>query len=195
MRLYQAQYPDEVVGLVFVDPAHEDRLFVMSEGKPVAIASLTAEQRRSIIPPGPMRVPRRRPQTGAPFDRLPRELYELRIKLDRRLIASVPESVPYGAVVASAEQERAGLAKLKAVSAAAPHPLGDRPLVVLTRGVDSSQGLRDVHTGLARLSTNSRHTVVAGSGHEIHLFQPGAVTQAIRDVLEALRSGKQLPAR
>jgi hypothetical protein len=56
-----------------------------------------------------------------------------------------------------------------------PHALGDRPLVVLTRGVDSSQELRDVHAGLARLSTNSRHTVVAGSGHEVHLFQPGVV--------------------
>jgi pimeloyl-ACP methyl ester carboxylesterase len=195
VRLYQAQYPDEVVGFVFVDPAHEDRLFLTFEGKPVTVASLTAEQRRSIVPRGPMKVPRRPPQTGAPFDRLPRELYELRIKLDRRLIASIPESVPYEDVVASAERERAGLAKLKELSAAKPRPLGDRPLVVLTRGVDSSQGLRDVHAGLARLSTNSRHTVVAGSGHEIHLFQPGAVIQAIQDVLEALRSKKPLPAR
>jgi pimeloyl-ACP methyl ester carboxylesterase len=195
VRLYQAQYPDEVAGFVFVDPAHEDRLFVNFEGKPVTVASLTAEQRRSIIAPGPMRVPRRRPQTGAPFDRLPRELYELRVKLDQRLINSVPESLPFEAVVASAEQERAGLAKLKELSATKPRALGDRPLVVLTRGVDSSQGLRDVHASLARLSTNSRQTVVAGSGHEIHLFQPGAVTQAIRDVLDAIRSKKPLPAR
>jgi pimeloyl-ACP methyl ester carboxylesterase len=195
VRLYEAQYPDEVVGLVFVDPAHEDRLFLMFEGKPVTIASLTAEQRRSIIPPGPMKVPRRRPQTGAPFDRLPRELYELRVKLDRQLIASIPASVPYEAVAASAEQERAGLAKLKEISAARPHALGDRPLVVLTRGVDSSQALKDVHAGLARLSTNSQYRVVAGSGHEIHLFQPRAVIQAIRDVLEAQRSKKPLPAR
>jgi pimeloyl-ACP methyl ester carboxylesterase len=195
VRLFQAQYPDEVVGLVLVDPAHEDRLFTLFEGKPVTLASLTAQQRRSIIPPGPVKFPRRPPQTGVPFDRLPRELYDLRIRLDRQLIASIPESVPYEAVVASAERERAGLAKLKEVSAAKPHALGDLPLAVLTRGVDSSQELRDVHAGLARLSTNSRHTVVAGSGHEIHLFQPGAVIQAIRDVLEAQRSKQQLPAR
>src|SRR5207245_10646652 len=105
VRLYQAQYPDEVVGFVLVDPAHEDRLFLMFQGKPVTIASLTAEQRRSLIPPGPTKVPRRPPQTGAPFDRLPRQLYELRIQLDKQLIASIPESVPYEAVVASAEQE------------------------------------------------------------------------------------------
>jgi pimeloyl-ACP methyl ester carboxylesterase len=195
VRLYQAQYPDEVAGFVFVDPAHEDRLFVTFDGKPVPVASLSAEQRRSVVPRGPMRVPRRPPQAGAPFDRLPRELYDLRLKLDQRLINSVPDSVPYDDVVASAEQERAGLAKLKQISAAKPHVLGDRPLVVLTRGVDSSEGLREVHASLARLSTNSRHTVVAGSGHEVHLFQPGAVIEAIRDVLEAVRSKKPLPAR
>jgi hypothetical protein len=120
-------------------------------------------------------------------------LYELRIRLDRRLIDSVPESVPHEAVVEWAERERAGLAKLKAISAAKPHPLGDRPLVVLTRSVNSNQELRDVHASLTRLSTDARHTVVAGSGHEIHLFQPDAVTQAIRDVLEAVRSKKPLP--
>jgi pimeloyl-ACP methyl ester carboxylesterase len=195
VRLYQAQYPDEVVGFVFVDPAHEDRLFLIFEGKPVPIASLTAEQRRSLIPPGPVTVPQRPPQTGAPFDRLPRALYELRVRLDRRLIDSIPESVPHEAVVAWAEQERAGLAKLKEMSAAKPDALGGRPLVVLTRGVDSSPEQRDVHASLARLSSTSRHTVVAGSGHEIHLFQPEAVIQAIRDVVEAQGTKKQLPAR
>jgi pimeloyl-ACP methyl ester carboxylesterase len=195
VRLYENQYPDEVVGLVLVDPTHEDRLFTIFEGKPVSIASLTAEQRRSIIPPGLVNVPRRSPQTGTPFDRLPRELYDLRIKLDTRLIASIPESVPYETVVASAEQERAALAKLKEISAANRQPLGDRPVVVLTRGAESSQELKDVHASLARLSTNSRHTVVADAGHEIHLFQPGAVIQAIRDVVEAAGSKKPLPAR
>src|SRR5207249_11399598 len=70
VRLYQAQYPDEVVGLVLVDPAAEDRLFTMHGGKPALIASLTADQLRSTIPPGPATVPRRPPQTGTPFDRL-----------------------------------------------------------------------------------------------------------------------------
>jgi hypothetical protein len=37
--------------------------------------------------------------------------------------------------------------------------------------------------------------VVANAGHEIHLFEPAVVTQAITDVLEALQSKKQLQAR
>ncbi len=195
VRLYHARFPDEVAGMVLVDPAYEERLFTMIEGKPVTIASLTAEQLRATIPPGPVKVPRRSPQTGAPFDRLPRALYEIRIELERRLIASVPESVPYDAVVKSAEQERATLAKLREISMTQDHPIGDRPLIVLTRGMDSSQELKDAHARLARISSNSRHVVVAGAGHEIHLFEPVAVIQAIQDVIAAAKNKTRLPAR
>jgi pimeloyl-ACP methyl ester carboxylesterase len=195
VRLYQVRYPDEVAGMVLVDPAHEDRLFAMFEGKGVTYASLTAEQLRSTIPPGPAKVSPRSPQTGAPFDRLPRELYELRVALDKRLIASVPSSVPYDVIVESAEGQRAAFAKLHEISTTQDHPLGDRPLVVLTRGADSDQQRTEVHARLARISTNSRHTVVAGSGHEIHLFQPSVVIQAIQAVLEAHRSKTRLSPR
>lgn len=195
VRTYAAEYPDEVVGLVLVDPAAETRLFAMFEGQAVAIASLTAQQLRSTIPPGSVRIPRRRAQTGVPFDRLPAELYATRIKLDERLIGSIPDSVTYEIRVASAERERARLARLRELSEAQEHPLGHRPLVVLTRGMDWSQELHDTHAGLARLSTNSRHTKAEAAGHEIHLFEPGAVLQAITDVLEAVRTGARLPAR
>jgi hypothetical protein len=48
---------------------------------------------------------------------------------------------------------------------------------------------------LARLSGNSRHTVVADAGHEIHLFAPAAVIEAIQDVAQAARQGSRLPLR
>jgi pimeloyl-ACP methyl ester carboxylesterase len=195
VRIYDITYPGEVAGLVLVDPASEERLFTMLDGKGVTIASLTAEQLRSTVPPGPATIPRRSPQTGAPFDLLPPELYELRVKLETRLIASIPTSLSHDVVIASAEGERAALARLHEISTTQDHPPGDRPLVVLTRGMDSSQGLTDAHAALARQSTNSRHTVVAGAGHEIHLFKPAAVVQAIRDVLEAVSNGKRLTAR
>jgi pimeloyl-ACP methyl ester carboxylesterase len=98
-------------------------------------------------------------------------------------------------IASSGEQERARLSRLMTLRAAQPHPLGDRPVVVLTRGVDVGDGLRETHAKLAALSTNSRHSVIADAGHEIHLFEPGAVIQAIRDVVDAVRTKKQLPAR
>jgi pimeloyl-ACP methyl ester carboxylesterase len=89
-RLYQLEYPNDVSGMVFVDASTEDGLFAMFQGQGVAIAALTAEQLRSTLPAGSVLIPRRSPQTGAPFDRLPPELYQLRIKLDQRLIDSFP---------------------------------------------------------------------------------------------------------
>jgi pimeloyl-ACP methyl ester carboxylesterase len=195
VRLYEARHSDEVVGLVLIDPASEERLFTYYQGQGVAIASLTEEQYRSTIPPGPVRIPRRSPQTGAPFDRLPRELYETRVELDRRLIASIPASISYETRVQSAETERARLATLRERTLANAHPLGDRPVVVLTRGVDASKEMIEVHAGVARLSTNSRHSVIAGAGHEIHLFEPGAVVLAVQDVVTAVKKKTRLPAR
>ena len=187
VRSYVADYPDDVVGLVLVDPSSEDRLFTMVDGQAVLIGSLTAEQMRATVPTQAVRVPRRAPQTGAPFDKLPPALYDLRVKLDTRLIASIPDTVTPLMISTSREDERALLARLLAQRSSTPHPLGDRPLVVLSRGVDSDPEPRATHAALAKLSTNSRHTVVPGSGHEIHLFEPSAVVQAIEDV--AKKSG------
>jgi pimeloyl-ACP methyl ester carboxylesterase len=195
VRLYQADYPNEVVGLVFVDPSSEDRLFTFFDGQAVAIASLSAEQYRSTFPQRSVRVPRRSPQTGSPFDRLPRDLYDLRVKLDTRLIASAPDVVSYEMMVSYGEEERARLARLMELRSKQPHPLGDLPTVVLTRGLDVGDGLRETHAALAQLSTNWRHSVIAGAGHEIHLFEPGAVVQAIGDVTDAIRTRRRLPSR
>ena len=192
VRQYQAEFPGDVVGMVLVDPATETRLFTYFEGNAVAIASLSAEQLRSTIPSGSVDVPRRAPQTGTPFDRLPPPLYQTRIKLDARLIATIPDTVTYEARLAGAERERVRLARLKELSETQAHPLADRPLVILTRGLESNQELQDAHAELTRLSTNSRHRVIPGAGHEIHLFAPDAVVQAIADVVKALRENARL---
>ena len=192
VRSYAADYTDEVVGLVLVDPSSEDRLFTMIDGQAVLIGSVTAEQMRATVPTQTIRVPRRPPQTGAPFDKLPPALYDLRLKLDARLIASIPDSVTPLMIATSREEERARLSRLLAQRSSTPQPVGDRPLVVLTRGVDSDPEPRATHEALSKLSTNSRHTVVPGSGPEIHLFQPSAVVQAIGDVVQSVRTKSRL---
>lgn len=190
VRQFHATHPADVVGMVLVDPSSEDRLFTMFNGKAVTIASLTAEQYRSVQPTGPAPIAPRPPQTGTPFDRLPAPLYETRVAIDRKLIASMPPTVPPEVVVEYAEGDRAMQAAFAEARTKQQHPLGDRPLVVLTRGMDSTQPVIDVHAALARLSSNSRHAVVKDSGHEVHLFQPAVVVQAIGDVLEAVREKK-----
>jgi pimeloyl-ACP methyl ester carboxylesterase len=194
IRGYLGAYPADVAGLVFIDPASEDRMFGMVRGQAMAIAEMTAEQMRSTIPGNSVRVPRRPVQKGPPFDRLPPELYEQRLLLDERLIAAMPESLTPEQLGAYQEHERAFLASLLATRKTGT-PLGDRPTVVLSRGDERNKEREAVHANLAKLSTNYRHTVIAGAGHEIHLFDPPAVVTAVTDVVEAVAKKAPLRAR
>jgi pimeloyl-ACP methyl ester carboxylesterase len=193
-RDYALAYPADVAGFVFVDASTEDRLFTMVRGNAVAIAETSADDIRASLPTRSVPVPKRRAQTGAPFDKLPAELYQQRVKLDERLIASTPDSVTPEFIFAFQDGERQLLARL-AASRASGTPLGDRPTVVLTRGDEQNAGREGSHLALAKLSTNWRHSVIAGAGHEIHLFQPDAVVQAIADVVESVRTKGRLPPR
>jgi pimeloyl-ACP methyl ester carboxylesterase len=190
VRLFQAEYAADVAGLVLIDPAAEDRLFTMYQGKPVPIVSLTAEQYRSLAPQGAVAVPTRRPQTGAPFDRLPPDLYARRVALDGRMIAGMPASVPAEVVAEFSAGDHAMLSRLSA--ARTPNLLGDMPVVVLTRGIDASPDQQEAHAAIAKLSRNSRHTAIPGSYHEIHLSHPEAVITAILEVVSAVRERRAL---
>ena len=191
IRGYLNAYPSEVAGLVFIDPATEDRLFAMVGGRPMAIAEMTAEQMKSTIPNRPVRVPKRAVQAGPPFDLLPAELYKQRLLLDERLIALLPETLTPEQLLAYQESERVFLSSLLATREAG-QPFGHRPTIVLSRGTDRNQGREDSQRRIAGLSKNSRFSVVSGSGHEIHLFHPRAVINAITDVFEAVVKKTQL---
>jgi pimeloyl-ACP methyl ester carboxylesterase len=179
-------------GLVLVDPAAEERLFAMYQGKPVPIVSLTAEQYRSLAPQSAVSIPTRHPQTGAPFDRLPPDLYPRRVALDRRMIAGMPATVSAEVVAESGAGDYAMLSRLNAARTSTPTLLGDMLVVVLTRGLDASPDQQAAHAAIAKLSRNSRHTAVPGSYHEIHLSQPDPVITAILDVVSAVREPRPL---
>ena len=188
VRLFQAEYPQEVAGLVLIDPTAEDQLFVFFEGKAVAITSLTPEQHRSMQPTAPVSIPSRQPQTGAPFDRLPPDLYATRIALDRRLIASTPSSVGPEVVVESQTGDYQMLTRLNMARTATTNSLGNLPLIVLTRGRGIAAAQQAAHAGMSRMSSVGQHMVVADSYHEIHLSHPDAVAKAVADVLAQVRA-------
>ena len=83
---------------------------------------------------------------------------------------------------------------LKNARAATPYPLGDMPLVVLTRGIpidpSSERGVEREQerlrhkTDLAALSRNGRQlTASPTTDHHIHIDEPQLVARAIRDVV------------
>jgi hypothetical protein len=71
------------------------------------------------------------------------------------------------------------------------YPLGDMPLIVLTRGIpdenDSAleaEHRRD-HEAIAGLSRKGKLIVAAQSGHHVQLDEPNLVIDAIREVIAA----------
>ena len=190
VRLFQAEYPADVAGMVLVDPTSEDQLYVMFDGKVVALTSLTSEQHDSTLPPASAVIPiqTRQPQSGAPFDRLPPSLYATRIALDRKLIASMPPTISGEVVAESATGNHAMLSRLSAARKGTPALLGDLPLIVLSRGLKAPPEKHTAHAEISRMSRNGRHLVVADSYHEIHLSHPDAVVSAIGDVVASVRA-------
>ena len=82
--------------------------------------------------------------------------------------------------------------------------LGDIPLAVLTADVEDdpmlsakdNQNMRQIwmelQSELAALSTVSTHEVIKNTTHHIHLKQPKAVIEAIRQIALQEKSGQSL---
>jgi hypothetical protein len=81
-------------------------------------------------------------------------------------------------------------------------PFGDLPLLVLTRGVSpyavpgkpqsalnkATEGENEkIHAEIAALSTRGKQRVVPGASHVIEAEQPGAVAQAVLEVLHQIK--------
>ena len=124
-----------------IDPTHEERLFTMFKGETVAIASLTAEQLRSTVHAG---TTSEDSPEGAADWRTVRStaagcLQRQRIVLDERLIASYPDSVPFEVVITAGEKTNAPCSPGCARNDRPIRiPSAIRPLVVLSRGIDTS---------------------------------------------------------
>jgi len=77
--------------------------------------------------------------------------------------------------------------------------LGDRPLIVLTRGSGSNgrpsglwQAWRDLQGELALLSANSRHLISDSPDHYLNEGDPKLLVSAIAEVVRSVRTGEPL---
>jgi pimeloyl-ACP methyl ester carboxylesterase len=205
-RAYAAQFPDEVAGVVLIDSTHEDSQLMVGDKKVVRLRKLAGDkpippvQRRLLAPkggtpPGDGKGAGRRPtKLEAPYDRLPPEVQKLRLWARGR-----PHQPGMDFLAEEAKEMYAARAK-------APHPLGDVPLVVLTRGREDYPAelpartraalTRDrlrLQADLVGLSRDGKQVIARRSGHEIHLDEPEVVVRAVREVVEAVRRHTRLP--
>jgi pimeloyl-ACP methyl ester carboxylesterase len=199
---YAATYPGEVRGIVFVDAGHEDSL-MSPNGKLVREWELATGQP---VPP-PLSNPIRIEQipanirqqlevaaaqnagqpVGPPHNKLPPDLQRARAWAMSQIKWVASTNSPFGGDEILA---------LKQARAATPYPLGDMPVVVLTRGipidpteergVEREQDRLRLKADLAALSRNSRQvTASPTTGHHIHIDEPQLVIRAIREVVTA----------
>lgn len=161
-RLYAAEYPSEVAGMVIVDHAF---LPDPNPGTATSFAGLDSPPR--LIEQTPIEVPT---EDSSEFGNLPPRSQEL-----HRWAMSLHPKLPTG------EDAEDCLAELKK-AAPGPYPLGDLPLVVVSTG-NEAPGYARLQTQLLALSHRSSPMKAERSFHSVEIDQPWVIVAAIRQVV------------
>jgi len=189
-RAYQRRYPQEVVGLVFVDGSPEESITLVVDGHPQPLNHLLANEVEPAYKEYLAAAPKLEagPADAPPLDRLPVKMQEARHWALEKLIVEAGR-FPSGLTVAESwRQEFVALHRLRVSSR---HALGDLPLIAIERGVGRDEKLHAMQVQVAELSSRGKLIQAEKSGHAIHLEQPEVVIQAIEEVIAASRSRKK----
>jgi len=196
IRAYQRSFPDEVAGLVFTNSTN--RLGrALKGGKVGLLWDLTEDEVRSTFPL-PASVKGAAPtRVGEPFDRLPSDLQVVRLWLAVRLWEKWEPAKVSPESTLSWRKEF--LRMFEETDAGKKPPLDALPVIVVSSDAPAGESARESRDGAAArldfLSSNTLHITAAGSGHEIHLYQPDRVVQAVTQAVSAVRSGAPLSRR
>lgn len=190
-RLYAAQYPDEIAGMVLVDPGHPDMDQAIPELRVQAASDASLVRTMEVLS----------------YVGLPRLLgvgKNNAMGLPERQAAEVNAFVSrpqhWATLGALIEATPATYDEVRATGA-----LGDIPLIVLSANTAWFEGgsppdnarlvLNNLQEEIAQLSTNSRHNVVDGATHGSLVLEKNDALQvvgAIEAVLSAARTGESL---
>ena len=204
-KLYASTHPADVKGMVLVDAGHEDSLmsingklvreWELATGEPVPPPKASDALRVEHLP-GDLRKQLEAAAAqdagqpvGAPFDKLPPDLHRVRAWARAQVKSSAANNSRFNGDEVLA---------LKKARAATRHPLGDMPLVVLTRGIpidrDGERGMEREEerlrhqADLAALSRRGRQrTAARTTGHHIHIEEPDIVVDAVREVVRSIK--------
>lgn len=182
--VYTDLYPDEVAGLVLVDPSHPE-MFTRAPGVPDGPA--IARPYRAIAALGRLGLLRwlgpilLGALLGDSRRRLPPEAGQALLAFSRR-----PQDY------ANAAREAESANESFAHAARALTRLGERPVEVLSaewwaagRGTPMKRSMLGLHQELAGHSARGQHSLVAGTDHaNLPVARPDAVADAVRRILE-----------
>jgi pimeloyl-ACP methyl ester carboxylesterase len=168
VRLFAASAPDEVVGMVLVEPTHESA--VLGSARYGGMVRLREKATGRPIP-APRLAPAGAPQADADVDYLAEELARLHAarQRDPQPLRRIPLVVLGG-------------------GRRPPAPPGIAAEAWAALRAEREAQVRD----LAGLSANSRFVLDAASGHNLHRDNPALVARAVEDVVRAAREGTPL---
>lgn len=180
IRDYQRRFPEQVDGMVLVDPTHEEGNAYVIDGKPKPIALVTREElqrfmRNYLANPPAIAIPRR---VGSPYDKLPEEIQTVHLWATTKLAND--RDVSRTPIIAEGQREEA--VALRDQRLGQLHPMGKVPLFVVTNGQNTQKAQ------LAALSERGEVIVAADSCHEVHICSPSVVIDAIKRVVNSIRS-------
>jgi len=193
IQAYQRAFPADVAALVFANSSN--RIGFEVHGKVGLIWELTESEIRSAYPLPPSDTKGRAPtREDDPFDKLPPDLQKVRLWLDVRLWKESDPSKAVPEPLLSWRKEF--LTEFDATDVGKKPPLGALPVVVIASDPAAPESARrsrdEAGPRLDYLSSNTVHITAAGSGHEIHLYQPDRVIHGVLQAVSAVRTGTQL---
>ena len=179
VRDFQRRFPEQVAGMVLVDPTHEDGNAYIIDGKPKPISLVTREElqqfmRNYMANPSTQPIPAK---VGSPYDRLPEVSQTVHLWAAAKLARDRDvRQTPY-----IGEGQRQEAVALREQRSGREHPLGEIPLIVLTNGQNPQKA------ALAGLSENGQAIAAADSCHEVQICSPRVVIDAIKGVVNSVR--------
>jgi pimeloyl-ACP methyl ester carboxylesterase len=192
IRAYQRTFPKEVAALVFTNSSNHIGISV--KGKIGLIWDLTEEEIRSGYPlPASAKGPEPTHE-GEPFTRLPPNLQQERLWLDKKHWESFTPA--NAGPEATLSWHREFLREFDEAKNTTSPVLGSLPVIVVSSNPVLGKSDCLSHSTAAAcldfLSSNTVHITATGSGHEIHLYQPDTLLKALSQAVAAVRSGLPL---
>lgn len=202
LRIYAARHPENVAGLVLVDPIYPEEWLTMSPreffrlrggvflsrvGAALSAVGLVRFSLNRLLS-GSTNAPRRiarlfGSEAAQVMTRLAREVQ----KLPESTWPAISSHWSRPRSFLSMARHLAGL-RASAAEVGAGGEIPDHiPLTVIS-GIQQPAHYRQAHARMAAAIKNGRHVMAAGSGHWILLDEPELVVEAVRDVL--VRAGR-----
>jgi len=197
VRLFEQRWPDEVAGMVLVDPVVRAEWREMPEARARMLARGVMLSRRGallarmgvvgfalkLLSSGSSRIPQLLARASAGkgasvTDRLAGEVSKMPRELWPAIAQHWSKARSFRAMAGNLENLPASVQQIDE-----GRGLGSLPLVVLSAGETNAEHEHDAH-----LSSRGEHIVVPDSGHWLQLDAPDAVVSAIAGVVEMVRA-------